>query len=90
MLPLKSFVPIKTPSGTIKIIGKVLNKNDNSSRPLNKLKLMRMSLWKNKAAIDALITAGSTAITKKYKAIGKPAKVPKPFAAPATSYKKFR
>ena len=39
---------------------------------------------KNKAAIDALITAGSTAITKKYKAIGKPAKVPNPFAAPAT------
>ena len=38
---------------------------------------------KNRAANDALITAGSAAIIKKYNAIGRPAKVPNPLTAPA-------
>ena len=76
---------MKTPIGTIKIMGRVLNKKDISRRPLKKVKINAYeSVKKNNAAIDALITAGSIAITKKYKAIGKPAKVPKPFAVPAT------
>ena len=40
---------------------------------------------KNRAANDALITAGSAAIIKKYSAIGKPAKVPNPFTVPAVA-----
>ena len=40
---------------------------------------------KNRAAKDALITAGSAAIIKKYSAIGNPAKVPNPFTVPAVA-----
>ena len=40
---------------------------------------------KNKAANDALITAGSAAIIKKYNAIGNQAKVPNPFTVPAVA-----
>ncbi len=77
-------MPKNTPIGTKKISGSVLNKKDISSIPLRYVKINAYeSVKKNKAAIDALITAGSTAIIKKYRAIGKPAKVPNPFAAPA-------
>ena len=38
---------------------------------------------KNKAAKDALITAGSAAIISRYRAMGNPAKVPKPLTVPA-------
>ena len=40
---------------------------------------------KNSAASEALITTGSAAIIKRYRAIGNPAKVPKPFTVPAVA-----
>ena len=52
----------------------IIVKNKNSVKKISK---------KNNAASEALITAGSAAIIKKYNAIGRPAKVPNPLTVPA-------
>tara|TARA_B100000524_G_C23426056_1_gene289740 strand:- start:13 stop:276 length:264 start_codon:yes stop_codon:yes gene_type:complete len=77
-------VPRETPIGMIKNKGKDLYKDLKLTISLKYPRIKAyISVKKNRAARDALMTAGSAAIISKYNAIGRPASVPKPFTVPA-------